>query len=174
LLSRICAGTKYSRIPKTKAWLLLLFLVSTLSAFSIASVNAGPSFVLSSIPARMQEGAAGGVRLVLNVTNAINPSVYNFIWTVTDPAGTSKTSTNSTTSTGPSWSVRTNYPAAFGASTNLVGVYKINVTETVHSGGASVAIGQFQVGLTDSPSYCLLYTSPSPRDLSTSRMPSSA
>ena len=26
----------------------------------------------------------------------------------------------------------------------------------------------------DIPSYCLLYTSPSPRDLSTSRMPSSA
>jgi len=129
--------------------------VTTLAAFNIATVNGAgpPSFVLSSLPARIQEGAAGGVKLVVNVTNAINPSVYNFVWTVTDPAGTSKTSTNSTTSTGPSWSVFTNYPAAFGASTNLVGVYKINVTETVHSAGASVATGQFQVGLTDSASY---------------------
>ncbi len=130
--------------------------MTTLSAFNIATVNGagpGPSFVLSSLPARIQEGAAGGVKLVLNVTNANFVTAYNFIWTVTDPAGTSKTSTNSTTSTGPSWVVRTNYPAAFGASTNLVGVYKINVTETVHSGGAGVAIGQFQVGLTDNPSY---------------------
>jgi len=128
--------------------------VSTLFALSVATVNgAGPNFVLSSLPFRTQEGATGGVRLVLNVTNAINPSVYNFIWTVTDPAGTTKTSTNSTTSTGPSWFVFTNYPAAFGASTNLVGVYKINVTETVHSAGASVAIGQFRVGLTDNETY---------------------
>jgi hypothetical protein len=49
--------------------------------------------------------------------------------------------------------VFTNYPAAFGGSTNLVGVYKINVTETVHSAGASVVTGQFQVGLTDNASY---------------------
>ncbi len=147
------SGTKYSRIPKTKAWLLLLPLVSTLFVCNVVPVNAGPSFVLSSLPSRIQEGAPSGVKLVLNVTNANFVTAYNFIWTVTDPAGTSKTSTNSTTSTGPSWSVRTNYPAAFGASTNIVGVYKINVTETVHSAGASVAIGQFQVGLTDSPSY---------------------
>jgi hypothetical protein len=120
----------------------------------MTTVNAaGPTFVLSSLPPRIQEGAAGGERLVLNVTNAINPSVYNFIWTITDPAGTAKTSTNSTTSTGPSWLVYTNFPAAFGASTNLLGTYKINVTETVHSAGASVATGQFQVGLTDNTTY---------------------
>ncbi len=128
--------------------------MSTLFSINVATVNgAGPNFVLSSLPSRIQEGAAGGVRLVLNVTNAIFPSAYNFIWTVTDPAGNSKTSTNSTTSNGPSWSVFTNYPAAFGASTNLVGVYTINVTETMHSLGASVATGQFQVGLTNYPSY---------------------
>jgi len=128
--------------------------VSTLSSFNITPANgAGPNFVLSSLPARIQEGATGGVKLVLNVTNAANPSVYNFIWAVTDPAGVSRTSTNSTASTTSSWSVFTNYPAAFSGSTNLVGVYRINVTETVHSAGASVAIGQFQVGLTDSASY---------------------
>jgi len=128
--------------------------VSTLFSINIASVNgAGPNFVLSPLPARIQEGAAGGVKLVLNVTNAIFPSAYNFIWTVTDPAGTARTSTNSTASNGPSWSVFTNYPSAFGASANLVGIYKINVTETVHSLGASVATGQFQVGLTDNASY---------------------
>ncbi len=128
--------------------------MSTLSSFNIAPANgAGPNFVLSSLPTRIQEGSPGGVRLVLNVTNAINPSVYNFIWTVTDPAGTSRTSTNSTTSTGPSWFVFSNYPAAFAASIDLAGFYKINVTETVHSAGASVATGQFQVGLTDNASY---------------------
>ena len=31
-----------------------------------------------------------------------------------------------------------------------------------------------ETGVRDKASYCLLYTSPSPRDLSTSRMPSSA
>ena len=41
-------------------------------------------------------------------------------------------------------------------------------------GEASVA--QVREAMSDPPSYssCLLYTSPSPRDLSTSRMPSSA
>jgi hypothetical protein len=115
--------------------------------------GAGPNFVLSAVPSRIQEGTTGGVRLVLNVTSAINPSIYTFTWRVTDPAGVSTTSTNTTTSTGPTWSVFTNYPAAFSASTNRVGVYKINVTETVHSGGASVALGQFQLGLTDNASY---------------------
>ena len=32
----------------------------------------------------------------------------------------------------------------------------------------------FSISITDSEEICLLYTSPSPRDLSTSRMPSSA
>ena len=127
--------------------------MSTLFAFNVPSVNAGPNFVLSTLPSRAQEGAPGGVRLVLNVTNALFTSAYNFIWNVTDPAGNSKTSTNLTASTGPSWSVFTNYPAAFGGSNNLVGAYKVNVTETVHSAGASVAIGQFQVGLTDNALY---------------------
>ena len=40
------------------------------------------------------------------------------------------------------------------------------------------ALGLRKLGMTvehdDSPNICLLYTSPSPRDLSTSRMPSSA
>ena len=46
---------------------------------------------------------------------------------------------------------------------NTVGIFTVGVTPT--AGGVGVA----------STSYiCLLYTSPSPRDLSTSRMPSSA
>ena len=39
---------------------------------------------------------------------------------------------------------------------------------------AETAPAQFQVTLETSAGTCLLYTSPSPRDLSTSRMPSSA
>ena len=38
--------------------------------------------------------------------------------------------------------------------------------------GAAVVVSQIQAGT--NPWICLLYTSPSPRDLSTSRMPSSA
>ena len=49
---------------------------------------------------------------------------------------------------------------------------------TVHvgDGGSSGAYspGGFNGGGNGEPSYCLLYTSPSPRDLPTSRMPSSA
>lgn len=36
---------------------------------------------------------------------------------------------------------------------NLVGIYRINVTETLHFLGASVANGQFQVSMTDNASY---------------------
>lgn len=128
--------------------------MSTLFVCSVVPVNgAGESFVLSSLPSRIQEGAAGGVRLVLNVTNAMFPSAYNFIWSVTDPTGVSTTFTNGTISSGSAWFVFTNYPANFGGTTNIVGVYKINVTETVRYAGASVATGQFQVGLTDNLSY---------------------
>ena len=43
--------------------------------------------------------------------------------------------------------------------------------------GAGISVRQSERGyrpVISLPNYCLLYTSPSPRDLSTSRMPSSA
>ena len=41
--------------------------------------------------------------------------------------------------------------------------------------GMGTALNYLQsIGLNEIHNYCLLYTSPSPRDLSTSRMPSSA
>ena len=45
-----------------------------------------------------------------------------------------------------------------------------NVFTSIHGVGSTVLINCAGI----SPSTCLLYTSPSPRDLSTSRMPSSA
>ena len=42
------------------------------------------------------------------------------------------------------------------------------------SGSGKSTVGNAIINLIDAPGNCLLYTSPSPRDLSTSRMPSSA
>ena len=52
-----------------------------------------------------------------------------------------------------------------------------NLNETYGGGKENLAADFLQaIGFlgTDGPRTCLLYTSPSPRDLSTSRMPSSA
>ena len=48
-----------------------------------------------------------------------------------------------------------------------IGVIKVG-------GGSEVEVGEVKDRVTDALCACLLYTSPSPRDLSTSRMPSSA
>ena len=132
---------------------LLLALVSTVFVSNAPPVNgAGPTLALSTVPSRIQEGASGGIRLVLNVTNA-SITVYTINWSVTNPFGSSTTASNTTTSTGSTWSVSTKYPAAFGASTNLVGVYNVTVTVTPLAGTPSTTTGNFQVGLTDNTSY---------------------
>lgn len=87
------------------------------------------------------------------MTNAIL-TAYAFTWTVTDPSGSSKTTTQTTLSTQSSRSLTVKYPANFtGASINLVGNYRVNVTETSPLVVRGAALGQFQIGLTDSPSY---------------------
>lgn len=128
--------------------------MATLFVSNIAPVGApgGLTLVLSTLPSRIQEGAFGGIRLGLNVTNA-STTLYTINWNVTDPSGTTTTSTNSTTSTGPSWSVFTNYPGAFGGQTNLVGVYRVSVSATPVLMSPVVTTGQFQVGLTNNTTY---------------------
>lgn len=156
MLSRIHAETKQSRIATRKVCILLLSLVSTLFALNVASVNApgGLNLVLSSLPSRIQEGAPGGVRLVLNATNASTLTVYNINWNVTDPSGITTTSTNSTTTaTVPSFVILTKYPAAFGGTVDLVGIYMVSVSATPLLGTPVVTTGQFQVGLTDNTTY---------------------
>jgi len=48
------------------------------------------------------------------------------------------------------------------------------VLDAVERAGGSLALNGGQIKYTIPKEACLLYTSPSPRDLSTSRMPSSA
>ena len=155
MLSRIHAETKQSRIPARTVCILLLSLVSTLFVCNISPANGagGLNLVLSTLPSRIQEGASGGIRFVLNVTNASTFTVYTINWNVTDPSGATTTSSNTTTSTGPAWSVFTKYPGAFGGTTNLVGVYKVSVGAAPPLMSAVVTTGQFQVGLTDNVSY---------------------
>eukprot|EP00831_Metopus_contortus_P041555 TRINITY_DN3261_c0_g1_i4.p3 TRINITY_DN3261_c0_g1~~TRINITY_DN3261_c0_g1_i4.p3 ORF type:complete len:133 (+),score=2.73 TRINITY_DN3261_c0_g1_i4:161-559(+) len=50
----------------------------------------------------------------------------------------------------------------------------LNVLSFVNLSSISISIGQIKVSHVLCVDTCLLYTSPSPRDLSTSRMPSSA
>ena len=59
-----------------------------------------------------------------------------------------------------------------GSPTPIVGPQKSGVDETSESGVTSVKV--VKSGFDAQSTSCLLYTSPSPRDLSTSRMPSSA
>ncbi|HZY93638.1 MAG TPA: hypothetical protein VFE98_02120 [Candidatus Bathyarchaeia archaeon] len=115
--------------------------------------GAGETFKLNMSPARTTEGNSTGVSLVVSVTNAMTPITYSFTWTVRDPAGTSTVATKSVLSTVPSWSLVAKYPSDFSGSLNLTGTYTVNVAENLPSVNASIATGQFQVGLTDNTSY---------------------
>lgn len=131
--------------------------MSALFAFYVPTVNApgGLNLVLTSLPSRIQEGASGGVRLVLNATNASSLTAYTINWSVTDPSGTTTTSTNSTTTTitGTSFVIFTRYPAAFGGTINLAGIYNVSASATPFLGTPVVTTGQFLVGLTDNTTY---------------------
>jgi len=52
-----------------------------------------------------------------------------------------------------SFVVFTKYPAAFGGTVNLVGLYKVSVSATALLMTPVVATGRFQVGLTDNLAY---------------------
>ena len=130
--------------------------MSTLFAFNVAIVNApgGLNLVLSSLPSRIQEGATGGVQLVLNVTNASTLTAYTINWSVIDPSGTTTTSSNSTTTTtGTSFVILTRYPSAFGGTVSLAGIYNVSASVTPLLGTPVVTTGRFQVGLTDNTTY---------------------
>ncbi len=141
--------------PTTVKTVLLVFLILAplFVAETLPRARAAEMFTLTPTPSRTQEGDPAGVTLVLSVSNALN-TVYSFLWTVTDPSGGSRSTSQSTVSASSSWSLSVKYPGNFtGASINLVGFYKVNVTETSPAVVAGVATGQFQIGLTDSSSY---------------------
>ena len=52
-------------------------------------------------------------------------------------------------------------------------ITRLGTSQSVCTGGVETA-AELQEYFAQNPNICLLYTSPSPRDLSTSRMPSSA
>jgi len=75
---------------------------------------------------------------------------YAFSWSVKDPTGASTSATSNVLSTTSSWSISTGYPSSFsGASSNLVGTYKINLSETLPTSTSNVVNGSFLVGITD-------------------------
>ncbi len=114
---------------------------------------AGETYTLTATPSRVIEGYAPGVHLVLTVTNS-QPGPYVFTWTVTDPSGTTRSTTANTASLGGTWSETGNYPSNFTGSTlNLVGTYSINIAEVAPSALSGVASATFQVGLTDKTTY---------------------
>jgi len=118
------------------------------------------NFSLTTSPGRTQEGDPAGISLTLSVTNAMYspPTTYVFTWTVIDPSGTSKTFTQSQLSTQSSWLLTANYPTNFAGSLNLVGTYRVSVAETLPSVNSAIPPSQFQIGLTDSPTYQRTYS----------------
>ena len=134
--------------------LLTVFLSLSLSMGTAPLAHgASETFNLNTSPARTTEGNSTGISSTLTVTNAMTSITYSFTWTVRDPAGTSTVATKSVISTVSSWSLTAKYPSDFSGSLNLTGTYTVNVAENLPSVNASVANGQFQVGLTDSVSY---------------------
>ncbi len=143
-------------MPGSREVLLLsiLFLGITFTAGGLQSVNAaGEGFTLSSLPARTNEGNSSGITLTLSVTNAVNPGSYSFTWTVTDPSGSSTSTTKPVVSTASAWTVAAKYPSDFSASLNLVGTYSVNVAENAPSVNSSISTVHFTIGLTDYTSY---------------------
>ncbi len=130
-----------------------------LTAFSVhpAAAGIGETYSVTANPGRIQE-TKGPVQLVLNVTNASVPSSYTFLWSVTDPSGSSKTTVKSTPSTVATWLMTVNYPNDFNTNITLAGSYFLNVTQTLPSSRPAVATATFVVGLTDKTSYNRTFT----------------
>ena len=63
---------------------------------------------------------------------------------------------------------------AVGGGDDVTGTISIEAAGSVIDGNGDSTVDTNGDGLADGANFCLLYTSPSPRDLSTSRMPSSA
>lgn len=143
-----------SRITPRIVLLSILILGSVPLGNLPTAKGAGETFTLTPVPGRTQEGNPTGISLILSVSNAMFPQAYTFLWTVTDPAGSSRTISQNALSTQFSWSLTVRYPQNFsGASINLVGFYNVNVTETSPAIKPGAALSKFQIGLTDSLSY---------------------
>ncbi len=120
----------------------------------------GEIYTLSLSSSRLQESNTPGVTLYVNVTNAVVGARYQLTFTVNDPNGAGKNSSNSTTTTSSTFVLSIVYPRDFGAGIFMkyVGNYIINVAQNQPVNRPSVATGQFQVGLTDSMTYQRTYS----------------
>jgi len=135
--------------------LLLVSVVPILSVNLVPRVRADAPFSLNPVPAAAQEGAT--VSLVLSATNANPSTLYQFIFSVTDPAGTTVQSTvqSFTTSPGQSqFSIVAVYPSpSFQGSNSLVGQYLAKVDEVMPLPAPTVAQNSFILSITDSAVY---------------------
>jgi hypothetical protein len=131
-----------------------------LSGIANQARAAGETYTLTSSPVRILESTSSDVTLVVSVNNAlyIPPTPYVFSWAVKDPSGSSWSTTSNVPSTSASWSFSVSYPSSFsGASLNLLGVYAVNVSETLPTSTPNVVTGSFEVGITDNVTYQRTY-----------------
>ncbi len=146
------------RTHTTRMVLCALVIVSILVfAFATPARAAGETYTLTTTPTRVQEANGSGVTIVVTVHNAMFSAVgipYAFSTAVADPSGSSKTASSNVLSVTSSWSFSLSYPSGFsGASMNLVGIYSVNVSQTVPTMTSNVVSGSFLVGITDLTSY---------------------
>ena len=128
----------------------------SLGSLSVSRVYApGEVYTFYVSSPRLQEYNTPGETLFLNITNAAIGSIYHVAFSVTDPSGVNKNSSNSTTATGSSIVLSVVYPRDFGPGTTIrfVGNYTVIVSQSQPSNKPNVANGQFQVGLTDHKVY---------------------
>lgn len=130
----------------------VILIVISLGTVSISRVYApGEVYTFYVSSPRLQEYNIPGETLFLNITNAAIGSIYHVTFSVTDPSGTTKNSSNSTAAATSSIVLSVIYPRDFGPGTTirLVGNYTVNVSQSQPSNKPNVQNGQFQVGLTD-------------------------
>lgn len=134
----------------------LFLLAVSISVAGIRGVYApGEVYTFYTSSSRIQEYNTPGETLYINITNAAIGSRYQVAFSVRDPSGVSKNSSNSTIAASSSIVLSVVYPRDFppGTSIGFVGNYTVNVSQSQPSNKPTVATGQFQVGLTDSKAY---------------------
>jgi KaiC/GvpD/RAD55 family RecA-like ATPase len=134
---------------------LLLIAASSLIVLGDVPQAQAANYALTTVPSRTQESNTPGVILSINVTGATVGATYKFTWQVTDSSGAMHQASNQTGAGGAasSFVLSVSYPSQFGTNVNYVGNYTINVQQNNPTVMASVATGEFQVGLTDGLSY---------------------
>lgn len=134
---------------------LAILAVLTLSTGLLSTAHADLPYSLSAVPAFTQEGNT--ISLVLAVNAATPSTLYQFVFSVRDPAATTFQSARQNYTTGPGenrFIILIAFPGpSFSGTTSLTGQYAASVDQLLPVPMTAVATTTFTISLTDSPGY---------------------